>query len=220
MGTFRTSTLEVSIVVTTPNIKSGTLLGGIIFTIKDEPAKSQPFPGKDKVNFEINTATAYVFGIQMNLPTAEIPRISFGNAGFLPKELAAYIELINDNYAILENVSGTYKVTNSSSVELFSGKFGPFSMAPKTKTEYPMKWNSQTLEPGDYILSISATANNEEISIQKSFTIQDKQVTEAQENNKLPQVNAKNGVPIWIWIPLIFVVAIIMYLLGRKKNKQ
>ena len=87
------STLEVPIVITTPNIRSGTLLGGIIFTIKDKVAQSQPIPGKDKANFEISTATAYVFGIQINLPTVEIPRLSFGNAGFLPEKLAAYIDL-------------------------------------------------------------------------------------------------------------------------------
>ena len=214
------SSLEVPIVITTPNIKSGTLLGGIIFTIKDKTAKSQPIPGKDEANFVINTATAYAFGIQINLPNTEIPELSFGDAGFLSDKLAAYIELKNDTFAISKNISGTYKVTNSSGVELFSEKFAPFSMAPKTQIRYRIKWDSQTLDSGDYILSISGTANGENISTQKTFTIQNKQVVQAQEKNNLPQAKVQNEIPIWVWIFIVLAVAIIMYLLGIKKNTQ
>jgi hypothetical protein len=93
-------------------------------------------------------------------------------------------------------------------------------MAPKTQIRYRIKWDSQTLDSGDYILSISGTANGENISTQKTFTIQNKQVVQAQEKNNLPQAKVQNEIPIWVWIFIVLAVAIIMYLLGIKKNTQ
>jgi len=213
------STLDVPIIVTTPNIKSGTLLGGIIFTIKDKTV-SKSATVKNKANFAINTATAYVFAIQINLPNIKIPELTFGDAGFLPNKLAAYIQLKNDTFAISKKISGTYKVTNRKGIELFSGKFAPFSMAPKTQIRFPIKWDSQTLKSDTYNLSFLGTENGKNFSTQKTFTIQNKQVSQAQEKNNLPQIKVQNSIPIWLWIILALAVVIIIYLLVKKKNTQ
>jgi hypothetical protein len=213
------SSLDVPIDVTVPELEGQTFLGGILFTTQGAEAEQQQEVEEGTANFVLKTETIYAIAVQLNLQTEVPSNFLFGKAGFSTETAQVFIEMTNNAQKIQEEITGTYSVLDDGGNDLFSGKFGPFKMAPKSKIRYPFEWGHETLEDGTYTLTIEGTFGGEKVSSSEAFTIKSKDVEEYMEKTKpnLPEAQVNRGIPTWIWILGAVLFGIVMFLLGRKR---
>jgi|GEM_PF-730224 len=214
-------TVNVPIEVTVPDIKSGSILGGVLISEKapaSEDVKEET--KKDEAKFKVITKTVFAVAIQLDLPNMPTPAFSFGKAGFNPVGPNVFIEMRNDAPMIQRQISGVYKVTNKDGQELFAGKFEPIIMAPKTQINFPMHWDSSVLEPGKYTLTITANVAGNEIIAEENFNIDNAAVKEYAEKANQPIAQPQTGLFYLLIIPVVAIVGGFMYWLGKRKAKD
>nr|WP_309099194.1 DUF916 domain-containing protein [Fredinandcohnia onubensis] len=214
-------TRVIAIDIIVPNIDRGTILGAVRFITEGKTNEEMVEANEGEANFVLKTETVYAIAVQLDLPIATNPNFSLGNAGFSPEGPSVIIEMTNDAQMIQENISGEYQIEDSEGNQLFEGKINPFKMAPKTQIRHPLPWNYETLEPGDYTLYAKINVNNNEVVTEEEISIGNKQVDEYVERNQpiVPQGEAKEGIPIWVWIISgSIVLAGLMFMLGRRKK--
>jgi len=215
---------EVPIKISVPNIKSGTLLGGIVVQEikKENQPDTQPSEEqKDKATFNIKTQVAYAIAIQLDLPEPAETNFSFGNAGFDPDSGNVYIDMKNEAARIEKDISGVYSVANEQGKLLFDGDLKPFIITPKTQMRYYMPWDYDTLETGTYTLFIKANVNGQDVTAQQTFKIATQDVAKYVEKHEVTTI--KTGIsPIYWGISGIIIIAllIVVFLLVKKNKKQ
>jgi len=213
-------TVNVPIEVTVPDMKSGSILGGVLISEKalaSEAVKEET--KKDEAKFKVITETVFAVAIQLDLPDMPAPAFSFGKAGFNPVGPNVFIEIRNDAPMIQRQISGVYKVTNKDGKELFAGKLEPIIMAPKTQINFPMHWDNATLEPGKYTLSITANVAGKEISVEENFNINNAAVKKYAEKANQPIAKTQTGTLYFIAIPVVVILGGFMFWLGKRKAK-
>jgi len=213
-------TVNVPIEVTVPDMKSGSILGGVLISEKapaSEDVKEET--KKDEAKFKVITETVFAVAIQLDLPDMPAPAFSFGKAGFNPVGPNVFIEMRNDAPMIQRQISGVYKVTNKDGQELFAGKFEPIIMAPKTQINFPMHWDSAALEPGEYTLSITANVAGKEIIAEENFNINNAAVEKYAEKANQPIAKTQTGTLYFIAIPVVVILGGFMFWLGKRKAK-
>jgi len=216
------TSIEVPIQVSVPDINVQTMLGGIIFTRKGDESRQQENTEEGTANFIINTETNIAIAVQLNvMDKEEQSNFSVGEAGFLPETSQVYIEMVNDAYKIQEDIAGNYEVINEQGHVLFEGQFGPFNMAPKTKIRFPIQWGNETVEDGDYNITVDGSIAGRKINQTIPFKIGVEDIEKFVEKNQrnLPEARVEeDGMPIWVWVVGIALFGIIMFLVGRKKS--
>lgn len=213
-------TVNVPIEVTVPDMKSGSILGGVLISEKAPTSENVKEETKnDEANFKVLTKTVFAVAIQLDLPNMPTPAFSFGKVGFNPDGAKVFIEMRNDAPMIQREISGVYKVTNKGGEKLFEGKIVPTIMAPKTQINYPFPWNNPILEPGNYTLSITARVAGEEIIVDKTFKIEKKSVEKYSEKENQPIAKTQTGAPYFIVITVVFIFGGLMFWLGKRKAK-
>lgn len=213
-------TAKVPIEVTVPDIEKGTILGGVLIEEIVKPVEEEEeVLEKDTAKFKVITKTNYAIVVQLDLPGEVSPVFSFGKAGFNPDGPKVFIEMINDAPMIQRDISGEYKVSNKDGEELFTGEFEPILMAPKTKINFPMHWNNSVLDPGKYTISITANVAGEQIVAEEDFEISGASVKEYAERTNQP-IARKGGIPYWVAIVVVLVLAGGFMIWFTKKNKK
>jgi len=213
-------TVNVPIEVTVPDIKSGSILGGVLISEKAPTSESiKEETKKDEATFKVVTKTVFAVAIQLDLPDMPTPAFSFGKAGFNPVGPNVFIEMRNDAPMIQRQISGVYKVTNKDGEELFAGKFEPIIMAPKTQINFPMHWDSAALEPGKYTLSVTANVAGKEIIAEENFNINNAAVEKYAERSNQPIAKTQTGALYFIIILGFVVLGGLMVWLGKRKTK-
>lgn len=216
-------TIEVPIEITVPNMNKGTIIGGVL--IEEMVAVSEQTSEtleKDTAQFKVITKTAYAIAIQLDFPEQGDAVFSFGKAGFNAVGPNLYIEMLNDAPIIQREISGAYKVTDENGQALFSGDFEPIIMAPKTKINFPINWDSATLEPGKYTLSITADVAGEEMLVEEDFEINNDSVQEYSERTNQSVVQNQGGMSYWVVIAAVMLaviasVGLTLWFVKRKK---
>jgi len=213
-------TVNIPIEVTVPDMKSGSILGGVLISEKtpaSEDVKEET--KKDEATFKVITKTVFAIAIQLDLPDMPAPAFSFGKTGFNPVGPNVFIEMRNDAPMIQRQISGVYKVTKKDGQELFAGKFEPIIMAPKTQINFPMHWDSAALEPGEYTLSITANVAGKEIIAEENFNINNAAVEKYAEKANQPIAKTQTGTFYFIAIPVVVILGGFMFWLGKRKAK-
>ena len=213
-------TVNVPIEVTVPDMKSGSILGGVLISEKtpaSEDVKEET--KKDEAKFKVITKTVFAVAIQLDLPNMPTPAFSFGKAGFNPDGPNIFIEMRNDAPMIQRQISGVYKVSNKNGQELFAGKFEPIIMAPKTQIHFPMYWDSSTLEPGKYTLSITANVAGKEMIAEENFDINNAAVEKYAEKANQPIAKTQTGTLYFIVFSGAVILGGFMFWLGKRKAK-
>jgi hypothetical protein len=105
--------VNIPIEITVPDIKSGSILGGVLISEKT-PASEDVIEEtkKDEAKFKVITKTVFAVAIQIDLPDMPAPAFSFGKVGFNPVTPNVFIEMRNDAPMIQRQISGVYLVTN------------------------------------------------------------------------------------------------------------
>lgn len=213
-------TVKVPIEVTVPDMKSGSILGGVLISEKAPANENLEETKKDEAKFKVITKTVFAVAIQLDLPEQPVPSFSFGKAGFNPVGPKVFIEIRNDAPMIQRQISGVYKVTNKDGQELFAGNFKPIIMAPKTQINFPMHWDSSVLEPGNYTLSITANVAGKEMIAEENFNINNAAVEKYAERANQPISKTQTGTLYFIVITLVVSLGGFMILAWKKKSKS
>lgn len=211
---------EIAIDISVPNKDEGTILGAVKLILEGDPAKNSVELNEGEANFVLKTETVYAVAIQLDLPKTTTPNFSLGDAGFNSNGPVVYTEMTNDAQLIQENISGEYRVADSQGNQLFAGEIPPFKMAPKSQIQYPIMWNYEKLEQGDYKLYVKLNVNNEDVTVENDFTIGREEINEYVEKTQ-PSISASevnSGIPSWVWIIVgAMVLSAFMFWLGRRK---
>lgn len=97
-------------------------------------------------------------------------------------------------------------------------------MAPNSNFDFPISWNDQPLEPGDYTLDLVATSGEREWPFKKDFTITKED--SAKLNEEAVDLPEKESLPLWVWILIgslvgvILIIIIVVVIKNNKKKKQ
>lgn len=213
-------TVNIPIEVTVPDMNSGSILGGVLISEKTPSSKVvNEDTKKNEANFKVITKTVFAVAIQLDLPDMPSSAFSFGKVGFDPVGPNIFIEMRNDAPMIQRQISGVYKVANKDGQELFAGKFESIIMAPKTQMNFLIHWDSTTLEPGEYTLSIIANVAGKEIIVEENFNINNTAVEKYAEKVNQPIAKTQTGT---LYIIVIFGVVTsggFMFWLGKRKSK-
>ncbi|MFC2949388.1 DUF916 domain-containing protein [Virgibacillus sediminis] len=210
------SSVNVPVDITVPEVEQGTLLGAVNLTT-EPTTQMEEAAEEDAANFILNTETTYSVAVQLNLP-GEVPTdFSLGEAGFISNTAEIYIEMTNQAQMIQENIKGTYTVSDETGTELFSGDIPTFKMAPNSAIQYGIPWEHESLEDGEYTLTVSGTAGTEQFAATETFTIANDDVQAYAERN-MPEVNtpSSQGIPVWAWVLGAVVFGVLMLFAGRK----
>lgn len=213
-------TVNVPIEVTVPDMKNGSILGGVLISeiapaIEDVKEETK----EDEAKFKVITKSVFAVAIQLDLPEQATPAFSFGNAGFNPVGPNVFIAMRNDAPMIQRQISGTYQVTNKDGQELFAGMFEPIIMAPKTQMNFPMHWDSSVLEPGKYTLSIAANVAGKEMVAEENFNINKAAVETYAERANQPIAQTQVGIPYWVAIAAVVIIGGLMFWFRKRKAK-
>ncbi|MFC3040747.1 WxL protein peptidoglycan domain-containing protein [Virgibacillus xinjiangensis] len=212
------SSVNVPVDITVPDVEAGTLLGAINLTT-EPTTQVEEAAEEDAANFVLNTETTYSVAVQLNLPEEASTDFSLGEVGIISNTAEVYMEMTNQAQMIQENIKGTYTVSDEAGNELFSGDIPTFKMAPKSGIQYVMPWEHESLEDGDYTLTISGTAGTEQFAATETFTIANDDVQAYAERN-MPEVASpvNQGISIWVWILAAAAFGIGMLFVGRKMS--
>lgn len=214
-------TVKVPIEVTVPDMKSGSILGGLLINEKTPASEDiKEETKKDEAKFKVITKTVFAVAIQLDLPNTPTPAFSFGKAGFNLDGPSIFIEMRNDAPMIQNQIYGEYKVTQKDGQELFAGKFEPIIMAPKTQMNFPMHWDSSILEPGKYTLYITANVAGKEIIAEENFDIKNATVKKYAEKENQPIAKTETRTFYFIIILGGFILGGFMFWLGKKKSRS
>ncbi len=210
-------TVNVPIEVTVPDLKNGSILGGVLIS-EIAPAQEdvEEETKEDEAVFKVITKSVFAVAIQLDLPEQASPAFSFGNAGFNPVGPNVFIAMRNDAPMIQRQISGVYQVTNKDGQELFAGMFEPISMAPKTQINFPMHWDSTVLEPGKYTLSIAVNVAGKEMVAEEHFNIDKAAVETYAERANQPIAQTQVGIPYWVAIAAVFIIGGLVWFQKRK----
>jgi hypothetical protein len=214
------SSEEIPVTVEAPDVAGQTALGAVVFTTEVSEQEADGSGGNEEANIVLNTETSYKLAVQVNLPNESTPDFSVGEAGFLTETGQVFIEMTNNAHLIQDDILGDYIVTDSEDEEVFSGELAEFNMAPKSNIRYQIPWNNESLDDGDYTLTLNGSAGDDNFSVEEDFTIAQDDIEEYAEINT-PEVNEPDGfsMPIWVWILAAALFGGLMLVLGKKLNR-
>lgn len=213
---------DLPIQVTVPQTDAQTLLGGIQVTQVEEATEEEGQElEKDEANFVLKTETTYAIAIQLNLPIKSEPNFSTGKAGFIAPTAQVFLEVINDAQLVQGDIAWTYSILNETGTKLFGETVTTFNMAPKSKIRFPFPWNHEELTDGSYTLVADGHAGDQVIAVEESFEISSEEVAEyAEVINPTPDIEEEGEIPMWVWISIAFAFGIMMFLLGKRRQKD
>jgi len=215
-------TQVVSIKVTVPNLTSGTLLGSIRFvTFAGTQAIQTADPKNQKAQMLIDKYQAIDTAIQIDLPQPAQPSVAVGNATFDGDQIGVRVAITNQAAIIQEKTTGTYEIRDSENALLFSGAIQSFKMAPMTGFQYPLPWHYKTLAAGTYHLNLTLTVNSHDNSFEKTFTVSQQGIVNAQQAQEKINPMIQPSFPSWLVVVLeVFVLITIVFFLKLLRMKH
>lgn len=213
--------VKVPVEITVPDMDKGTIIGGVLIGEKvDIDEKTEQIAKKDTAEFKVITKTAFALAIKLDLPEQAKSDFSFGKAGFNSVGPNVFIEMRNDAPMIQREISGEYQVSDKNGEELFKGKFEPIIMAPKTKINFPMKWDSPVIEPGKYTISMTSNVSGKEMLVEENFNIDNDEVKKYGERTNQPIAKTQTGIPYWVAIVSLIIIICIVYWFAKREKKN
>lgn len=171
----------VTVNVTAPDESfDGVILGGLYFTM--EPESSEEESG-----LEIQNSYSYALAVQIretNNDTSVEPELELDEVhpGIVNHRTGLQTQFVNSTPVIIGELEFTGSVYESGSEEpLYTRTDENFTIAPNTKFNYPIMYDNQRLEPGDYIFQATASNNSHEWEFKENFEITEDEADEANE---------------------------------------
>jgi len=159
--------------------------------------------------------------IQIDLPQPAQPSVAVGNATFDGDQIGVRVAITNQAAIIQEKTTGTYEIRDSENALLFSGAIQSFKMAPMTGFQYPLPWHYKTLAAGTYHLNLTLTVNSHDNSFEKTFTVSQQGIVNAQQAQEKINPMIQPSFPSWLVVVLeVFVLITIVFFLKLLRMKH
>lgn len=212
------ATAELTLQVKAPPLEGQTALGGLQFITESKESEQPQAIEEGTARFQVKTELIVAIAVQLNFPNTVAADFSFGEVAFRGESADILVEMANNAQRIQRNVQGAYTIQKEDT-EMFSGIFGPFTMAPTSEIKYPLRWEHEELENGDYSITITATIDGEEVTTTNSFTINHDDIQDYIEKNDPIVTQNKNNM-IWYVVIAAILFGIAMFFLGKKRKRS
>lgn len=218
LGPLESKVVEFSIEI--PEIYD-TLLGSMEFRVFQ--GTEELTQKEENSQLLIDQYKAVVLGVQVDVTDyKESPSLTLEAPLYSPEQIAITVPLGNSHPIIVPNITGTYSITKSKD-ESFSlaGDIPSFNMAPMTAFHYLIKWSGETLEPGEYHVTLTLDVNGNTQAYKQSLSIKNKEIIETQEKmEERGEIEVAPKTFPWTTVIIgILVVAIVILILIMRRPK-
>ncbi|WP_317913450.1 DUF916 and DUF3324 domain-containing protein [Carnobacterium maltaromaticum] len=213
---------EVSFTLQMPKESfDGIILGGFYITKKESADKKE-----EEKNVQIKNNYSYVIGIKLRETDVEVkPEIVLNDIqpDLLNYRTVVTANLQNTKATMIKDLNVTAKVFKKGETTVLheTSKEG-MSMAPNSNFDFPINWDNQPLDAGDYTLQLVAKSGDNEWKFEKDFVIDEKEVKPLNDEAvELEKAETNLLLPIILAIvATVALMAVIFYLLSRHKKKK
>lgn len=198
----------------------GVILGGLYFSL--EPAEAE-----DEESVMIQNRYSYALAVQITEegndnaiePNIEMLEV---NPGVINYRTGLQTEFVNTAPMIvgLEIEGSVYEAGEEE--PLYTRTEEDFMVAPNSKFKFPVMYDNQRLEPGDYVFRANASNGEETWEFEKEFEVTEEIADEANEEAVELAEEEDNSLLMYLVIGLGLLVAIliivVLYLLLKRKK--
>lgn len=193
----------------------GIILGGFVAHLVQEEQETTK-PGVSFVN-----QYQFVKAVVIRSSDADVPPTLVLNAvkpSLYNYRTAVTANLQNTSPTLLGDISIEANITKKGSQDIIkSEKRENVEFAPNSNFDFPIMWDNERLEPGDYTLTMNATVKKETFSFEEHFTITK---NESNSVNKQAMDLKKEHKSLIFWLTLIFIFMLLLSFLGYIIYKQ
>ncbi|MEF9936977.1 MAG: DUF3324 domain-containing protein [Carnobacterium sp.] len=200
----------------------GLILGGFYISKKEGTAKTKD----EEKDVQIKNKYSYVIGLQIRENTNEVKPVMELNEIkpiLLNYRTAVTANLQNTEATIIKELAVDAKVMKKGSTKiLHETKKEGLSMAPNSNFNFPINWDNQSLDTGDYVLKLKAQSGEEKWEFEKEFKISSKDSS----NLNKEAVELEKAEPNWMLIisvvvgmVLVFILVLIFFINRHQKKK-
>lgn len=198
----------------------GVILGGLYFSLEPEEAD-------DEESVMIQNRYSYALAAQIteegnnNEVEPNIELLST-DAGVINYRTGLQTEFVNTAPMIVGlEIEGSVYEAGEEEV-LYTRIEEDFTVAPNSKFKYPVMYDNQRLEPGDYVFKATATDGNQTWEFEEEFEVTEEAADEANEEAVELVEEEDNSLLIYLIIGLgvlvaVLIIVVIFLLMKRKK---
>ena len=197
----------------------GVILGGLYFSLEPEENDSEEA-------VMIQNTYSYALAVQIQetgnentvKPNIEMLEV---DPGIINYRTGLQTEFVNTTPMIvgLEIEGSVYEAGEEEA--LYTRTEEDFTVAPNSKFKYPVMYDNQRLEAGDYIFKATATDGNQTWDFEEEFEVTEEAAEEANEE-AVELVEEDNSLLIYLVIGLgvlvAVLIAVVVYLLVKRKK--
>lgn len=217
---------ELTFKLTMPDEKvEGVLVGGLVAEVvedKKEPENKEKSQGV-KISNKFQVIKPIVLRQEEKSIKTEL-KLNEVKPALVAYRTAVTANIQNTTPTMFGKLDVVAKITKKDSSEVLkkTEKKG-MEMAPNSNFDFPISWNDQPLEPGDYTLNLVATSGEREWPFKKDFKITKEDSDKLNEDAvDLPE---KESLPLWVWILIgslvgVILIIVIIALVNKNKNKK
>ena len=184
----------------------GLILGGFVGEIADDGEKNDDVKGITLVNH-------YQLIKAIMLRSSEKPVEPKLKLNAVKAELVDYRPAVTANIqnTMFGNLTINAQITKKDSSKIVKSiKVNQLEMAPNSNFDFPIMWNDEPLEAGDYLLNLTASREEKEWPFTQEFTVSD---IESKQINKEAIDLTKASKP-FPWGYFIIIIVVILSLIG------
>lgn len=200
----------------------GTILGGFLADLPEEKKEEEESSGVKIVN-KFQLVKAVMLREKEDKVTPDLV-LNEVKPSLVSYRTAVTANLQNTQPTMFGKMKVEAEVTRKGQTEVIKSQtVEDMEMAPYSNFDFPIMWDNQPLEAGDYTLNLVATSGEEEWKFTKDFTITAKQ---RDEINKEAVDLEERDTPYW-WYLLIAVLILVVFIslaifiyYKKKKKKE
>ncbi|MEG0517036.1 MAG: DUF916 and DUF3324 domain-containing protein [Cetobacterium sp.] len=201
----------------------GVLVGGLVAETVDDKKDSDKKEKSQGVKITNKFQVIKPIVLRQNEETVKTElKLNDVKPALVGYRTAVTANIQNETPTMFGKLNVVAKITKKGSTEVLKKtEKKDMEMAPNSNFDFPISWNDQPLEPGDYTLDMVATSGEREWPFKKDFKITKEDSEKL--NEEAVDLPEKESLPIWIWIligSLVGVILIILIVVLVKHNKK
>ena len=201
----------------------GVILGGLYFSLEPEEGEEE----EEEENVMIQNRYSYALAVQIqetgndNTVEPNIEMLSV-DPGIINYRTGLQSEFVNTSPMIvgLEIEGSVYEAGEEE--PLYTRTEEDFTVAPNSKFKFPVMYDNQRLEPGDYVFRANASNGEEAWEFEEEFEVTEEIADEANEEAVELAEEEDYSLLMYLVIGLVVLVAVLLivviYLLRKRKK--